>query len=85
MKKQYITPQIERVCAVTINIMDFSITIDGRLFIIQKLFDKLGDYGGIRPMRILTTTKHVEVTQAYRLQPIVTTILLSPVLICTFS
>lgn len=29
MKKQYITPQIERVCAVTINIMDFSITING--------------------------------------------------------
>ena len=30
MKKQYITPQIECVCAVTINIMDFSITIDGK-------------------------------------------------------
>lgn len=29
MKKQYITPQIEHVCAVTINIMDFSITING--------------------------------------------------------
>ena len=32
MKKQYITPQIECVCAVTINIMDFSITIDGKKY-----------------------------------------------------
>ena len=62
-----------------------AIAIDGRLFTIHEHLDKLWDNCCICSIRLLTTTKYVEVTHTVCIKTIVASVLLCPFLIATLG